>query len=133
MARLIDADELPLRSIDGTDLPKDKGLLVVLKEDIDNAPTVKLFCSYLSDGEVRQPCVESPCEHERPQGTWKRYMTGYQGDKVLNITFKCSECGRNIVYVPHPFDVDKNVNEFLSKYPFCHCGADMRGGEHEQE
>lgn len=42
MLRLIDADELPIRSIDATDLPKDKGLLVVLKEDIDNAPTVRL-------------------------------------------------------------------------------------------
>ena len=39
-------------------------------EKIDNAPTVELFCSYLSDGEVRQPCVESPCNHERPQGKW---------------------------------------------------------------
>lgn len=35
--------------------------------DIDNAPTVELFCAYLSDGEVRQPCVEAPCKHERPQ------------------------------------------------------------------
>lgn len=41
MPRLIDADERPIRSIDTTDLPKDgKGLLVILKEDIDNAPTV---------------------------------------------------------------------------------------------
>ena len=40
---------------------------MVLKA-IDNAPTVELFCSYLSDGEVRQPCVEAPCEHERPTG-----------------------------------------------------------------
>ena len=40
---------------------------------IDNAPAVELFCSYLSDREVRQPCVEAPCEHERPQGEIKKY------------------------------------------------------------
>ena len=68
--RLIDADELPVRSIDETDLPRDKGLLVVLKEDIDNAPTFELFCHYQYDGEVKEPCVEGPCPHERPQGEW---------------------------------------------------------------
>lgn len=35
--------------------------------EVVNAPTVELFCSYLSDGEVRQPCVEGPCEAENPQ------------------------------------------------------------------
>lgn len=35
---------------------------------IEDAPAVELFCSYLSDGEVRQPCVEGPCEQERLQG-----------------------------------------------------------------
>jgi len=39
--RLIDADELPISSIDITDLPyDDKGLAVVLLEDIECAPTV---------------------------------------------------------------------------------------------
>jgi len=41
--------------------------LCVRKKYIDNAPTVELFCAYLSDGEVRQPCLEAPCKHERPQ------------------------------------------------------------------
>ena len=35
---------------------------------IDNSPTVELFCHYQYDGEVKEPCVESPCSHERPKG-----------------------------------------------------------------
>ena len=62
--RLIDADALiEILSIKfGNMLPN------VLLKEIDSAPTVELFCAYLSDGEVRQPCVEAPCKHERPQG-----------------------------------------------------------------
>ena len=33
---------------------------------IDNAPTVEPICPYLSDNEIKQPCLNSPCE--RPQG-----------------------------------------------------------------
>lgn len=33
---------------------------------IDNAPTVEPICPYLSDNEVKQPCLNSPCE--KPQG-----------------------------------------------------------------
>lgn len=35
-------------------------------EAIDNAPTVEPICPYLSDNEIKQPCLNSPCE--RPQG-----------------------------------------------------------------
>ena len=71
--RLIDADELKedLRHYftDGVlDGISAKLAFNQILHDIDNAPTVKLFCSYLSDGEVRQPCVEAPCKHERPSG-----------------------------------------------------------------
>ena len=73
---------------------------------IDNAPTVELFCSYLSDGEVRQPCVEAPCEHERPQGKWL-----IEGGNTLH--YVCSECGC--------------AGDVWDK--FCkHCGAKMKGG-----
>ena len=63
---------------------------------------------------------------ERLQGEWKPYMTGYKGTEVTSITYKCSCCGRTIVYVA---DVDNGIVRFLAKYPFCHCGADMRGEE----
>lgn len=38
--RLINADDLPIASIDITDLPVDRGLLVYYAEDVDNAPTI---------------------------------------------------------------------------------------------
>lgn len=39
--RLIDIDEIGVMPIDITDLPYDECLMTYLKEDIDNAPTVK--------------------------------------------------------------------------------------------
>ena len=36
--------------------------------------------------------------------------------------YKCSKCGRFII-------LDKSDN--LSNYPYCHCGADMRGKSNE--
>lgn len=41
-------------------------LLGTFNELIDNAPPVEPICPYLSDNEVKQPCLNSPCE--RPQG-----------------------------------------------------------------
>lgn len=29
---------------------------------IDNAPTVEPICPYLSDDEVKQPCLQAPCK-----------------------------------------------------------------------
>ena len=39
--RLIDADKLPISSIDITDLPQGKGLMCYLAEDVENALTIK--------------------------------------------------------------------------------------------
>ncbi len=54
---------------------------------------------------------------ERPQGEWieKVERRGcFAGDKTV-YSYTCPFCG---------------VKEF-KKYPFCHCGADMRGGAEE--
>ena len=75
---------------------------------IDNAPTVELFCSYLSDGEVRQPCVEGPCEQERSQGEWI-IVTDKYGENV-----KCPFCGKEIA--------GSDLNYCVK------CGADMQKG-----
>lgn len=81
------------------------GFLSEVKLTIDKAPTVELFCSYLSDGEVRQPCVEAPCKHERPTGEWL--------EDSGNIA--CSNC--------HTIWLYRRTN-------YCpNCGADMRGAE----
>lgn len=48
---------------------------------------------------------------ERTQGEWKLISMG------LTYKYQCSLCGRTISTTPM----------FLADYPFCHCGADMRG------
>ena len=55
----------------------------------------------------------SPIE-ERKTGKW---IISNTNSKVT--TYKCSECGR-IVHDDTGYDVSKD-------YPYCHCGADMRG------
>jgi hypothetical protein len=67
--RLINADGLK-KQIMSPETWSTMGVKRHMCKIIDNAPTVELFCSYLSDGEVREPCVEAPCNHERPQGKY---------------------------------------------------------------
>ena len=88
---------------------------------IDNAPKVELFCSYLSDGEVKQPCVEAPCKHEQPNGHWiENDYQPYDYDTV----FKCSICGKEI-YVP-----DHIASKVFEHDKYCfNCGAKMKGAE----
>lgn len=56
---------------------------------------------------------------ERPKGRWEVVMQGYYIG-----TIQCSVCGRR-VNVDTPIETHK----IIRKYPFCHCGADMRGEE----
>ena len=89
-------------------------------EIIDNAPTVELFCAYLSDGDVRQPCVEAPCEYERPTGEWVG-DTDYASAQGYYEAYKCSNCGYGIHWRDY---------HLTKEYKFCpECGARMRGGE----
>ena len=75
---------------------------------IDNAPTVE----YPFYQEAYQTGYEEG-KNERPHGEWieKVERRGcFAGDKTV-YSYTCPFCG---------------VKEF-KKYPFCHCGADMRG------
>ena len=49
---------------------------------------------------------------ERKKGKWIEFPN--------HMAYKCSECGRII----QTTDGRRNVSKH---YPFCHCGADMRG------
>jgi len=42
-----------------------------------------------------------------------------------NHTYVCSVCGRMLV------NITDGKNTVTKNYPFCHCGADMRGGKNE--
>jgi hypothetical protein len=87
---------------------------------IDNAPTVEPETSRLALIEdIRKKQMDADKaflegyergKNERPQGEWIPLF-------AHNI-YKCSECERTI---------GLTTDETLSDYPFCHCGADMRG------
>lgn len=49
-------------------------------------------------------------EKKRPQGEWKVSQTMDCHSDIVNV-YTCPFCGKR----------------FYSAYPFCHCGADMRG------
>lgn len=57
----------------------------------------------------------------RPTGHWIKITKG-----AIPEQYVCSNCGRLIE--------DYESGALLDvKYPFCHCGADMRGGNHEAD
>ena len=58
----------------------------------------------------RMPTIEP----ERKKGKWIEFP--------IHMAYKCSECGRIILTT----DGRRNVSK---RYPFCHCGADMRTEE----
>lgn len=77
--------------------------------EIDNATTVETICPYLSDNEVKQPCLQAPCE--RPQGEWK-FTTHYARR-----------------YRVCPFCSAEKLDDSSEDWNYCwHCGADMKGG-----
>lgn len=59
---------------------------------------------------------------ERSQGAWvkvkeERMSVDMSGEIVTR--YKCSKCGRVIATFP---------SKLAEYYPFCHCGAKMKGG-----
>ena len=56
------------------------------------------------------PSAQPTCKN----GKWIQFPT--------HMAYKCSECGRII----QTTDGRRNVSRH---YPFCHCGADMRGAD----
>jgi DNA-directed RNA polymerase subunit RPC12/RpoP len=55
--------------------------------------------------------------NERPQGKWIKITK----DGTIPVEYICSACGRKI------FDNYEHQIPQSEFYPFCHCGADMRG------
>ena len=51
---------------------------------------------------------------ERIKGHWVEIASS-------NHTYKCSVCGRLLV------NITDGKNNVAKNYPYCHCGADMRG------
>lgn len=72
-----------------------------------------LIESYISDMK-ELPSVQP----ERIKGHWIAITS-------WNNTYKCSVCGRLLV------NITDGKNKVAKNYPYCHCGADMRGGQDE--
>jgi hypothetical protein len=58
-------------------------------------------------------------EPKRVKGRWIEILS------YKNHTYKCSECGRLLV------NVTDGRNNISKRYPYCHCGADMKGYQNE--
>ena len=103
----------------GNQLPN--GLL----EEIDKAPTVELFCSYLSDEEVRQPCVEAPCEQESEliKAYTKGFNTGVEIVKNARLQGEWLFVSRNCWKCPYCQELTNEGKNFCPN-----CGAKMRKG-----
>ncbi len=107
--RLIDADAL-IKALRKRQWHIDD--IEEVEKIIDNAPTVEIHDT------VNMYCDKDTqiiVEQIRPQGEWI-YICSYANTHLLR--YECSKCGRTV-------DVYKR-KELLAKYPFCHCGADMR-------
>lgn len=69
-------------------------------------------------GKSLDMAIEALKSEPRKHGQW------LETEKWAKLTaYECSECGR-VVWDDTGYDVSKD-------YPYCHCGADMRGGENE--
>lgn len=55
---------------------------------------------------------------DRPQGEWIDIGT-------ISHSYKCSVCGRTL------FHITVGKNHVAKYYPYCHCGAKMRGVDNE--
>lgn len=100
--------------------PNISGVFELGKFIIDNAPTVELRDVFDEGYEAGKAVGRKVCDsckiYKRPQGEWIPLF-------AHNI-YKCSECERTI---------GLTTDETLSDYPFCHCGADMRGKEGDND
>ena len=56
----------------------------------------------------------------QPKGHWIEIA-------LSNHTYKCSVCGRLLV------NITDGKNNVAKNYPYCHCGADMRGEQYERD
>ena len=78
---------------------------------------VKLSKEDIQDA-VDEAVAKIMAQQERKKGKWIELTN-------TNHTYVCSVCGRMLV------NISDGKNNVTKSYPFCHCGADMRG-EHDE-
>lgn len=80
---------------------------------VDDVPYIK---EHPNVGLLWKAWIESlpSAQPERIKGHWVEIASS-------NHTYKCSVCGRLLV------NITDGKNNVAKNYPYCHCGADMRG------
>lgn len=68
------------------------------------------------DREVREAIINAPTV-EREKGEWIPITQPWADTQI----FRCTCCGRHIEVPQY------EVNTLTLRFPFCHCGANMRG------
>jgi hypothetical protein len=66
---------------------------------------------------VKLTIDNAPTVEERPTGEWIKITR----KGTVPVEYVCSCCGRKIY---DDYELSIPMSEF---YPYCHCGADMRG------
>lgn len=89
-----------------------------MRELIDNAPSVNVKDQIAGAYNEGYMCGNKEAEKARPQGEWIKITK----NGTIPVEYICSVCGRKI-FDNYELSVPQSVY-----YPFCHCGADMRGG-----
>jgi len=91
---------------------------------IDNAPTVEqeVFISAGDYNVFLEGYKQGKKDFARPRGEWIMQLHNCDGE-----FYTCSVCGRMIRVSPYVED-----NETLKDFPYCHCGAEMRGKENDK-
>lgn len=98
MSRLIDADKLM----------KKLGFIRELERQIYGQESYGFALKCIREVQ------DAPTIEERKTGKWLEFTN-------TNHTYVCSVCGRMLV------NITDGKNTVTKNYPFCHCGADMRG------
>lgn len=88
--------------------------------EIDNAPAVETKTTHDVNSAYDKGFITAMKAYSAPRGEWIETQRG------IHVTdYKCSCCGRTV-----RDDTGYNV---ANDYPFCHCGADMRGKAYEED
>jgi len=118
--RLIDANALKDKlMINFSKKPEAQVIYRHLIDIVDDCPTVEqeVFISAGDYDLFLEGYKQGKKDFARPEGEWIMQLHNCDGE-----FYTCSVCGRMIRVSPYVED-----NETLKDYPFCHCGAEMRG------
>jgi len=77
------------------------------------------------DGTLTCRLIENEVINKLPSVQPERKTGHWIAITSRNNTYKCSVCGRLLT------NITDGKNKVAKNYPYCHCGADMRGGEND--